>query len=82
MRKCGDGSLSCPSPSRAIRHWLDDHGILFFFLPSLLCTWSQLTILRPHLMKQIKLENGSLVSPAARAACDGKTVPAFAVLPC
>ena len=61
MRKCGDGSLSCPSPSRAIRHWLDDHGILFFFLPNLLCAWSQLTILRPHLMKQIKLENGSLV---------------------
>lgn len=48
----------------------DDCAILSFF-SNLLCTWSKLTILRPHLMKQINLENGYPVSPAARASCDG-----------
>lgn len=57
----------------------DDCGILFFF-SSLSCTWSKLTVLRPHLMKQINLENGSPISPAARASCDGPLMPPLAAL--
>lgn len=56
----------------------DDHGISFFFLSNLLCTWSKLTILRPHLTKQINLENSSPVSSDTQASCDGTLMPPLA----
>lgn len=55
----------------------EDRGILFLF-SNLLCTWNKLTVLRPCLMKQINLENGSPVSLVTRASADGPLVPPLA----